>query len=181
MREAEPTAFGSRPRASSVLVVGSPSVSTTEEMAAVPPRALRGSARARHHTRRAVRAGAPELRTLAKFVLVGGSGYLVNLLAFAATQSLGVHHLLAATFAFLAAVLNNFHWNRRWTFRAVGAEALHRQARRFFIVSVAGFLLALLILQLLVDAGATPLVAQAVAIAAATPLGFLGNRLWTFA
>lgn len=153
-------------------------MSSTEEIAIIPgPQRLT----MRHHTRRVVKAGAPELRTLAKFALVGGSGYLVNLVAFAIAQFAGAHHLLAATIAFLAAVWNNFHWNRRWTFRAVGAEAIHHQARRFFMVSVASFFLALGILELLVQAGVTPFFAQALSIAAATPIGFLGNRLWTFA
>lgn len=137
--------------------------------------------RTRHHTRRAVRRGAPELRTLVKFTLVGGSGYAVNLAVFAAAQAAGVHHVAAATMAFLAAVGNNFHWNRRWTFNAVGAEAIHRQARRFLIVSVASFLFSLGILVTLVAAGVTPLLAQAISIALATPLGFVGNRVWTFA
>jgi putative flippase GtrA len=134
-----------------------------------------------HHTRRAVRRGAPELRTLVKFTLVGGSGYAVNLAVFAIAQAAGAHHVLAATLAFLAAVGNNFHWNRRWTFNAVGAEAVHRQAHRFLIVSVISFLVSLAILVLLVGAGVTPLLAQAISIALATPLGFIGNRLWTFA
>lgn len=134
-----------------------------------------------HHTRRVVRRGAPELRTLVKFTMVGGSGYAVNLAVFALAEALGAHHVLAATIAFLAAVGNNFHWNRRWTFNAVGAEAIHRQAHRFLVVSVVSFLFSLGILVLLVDAGITPLLAQAISIALATPLGFLGNRLWTFA
>lgn len=134
-----------------------------------------------HHTRRAVRRGAPELRTLVKFTLVGGSGYIVNLAVFAAVQALGAHHVIAATVAFLAAVGNNFHWNRRWTFNAVGTEAIHRQARRFLIVSVANFLLSLGILVLLVSAGTPALLAQAISIAAATPFAFVGNRVWTFA
>ena len=135
----------------------------------------------RHHTRRAVRRGVPELRTLVKFTLVGGSGYIVNLAVFAACQAAGLHHVLSATIAFLAAVGNNFHWNRRWTFNAVGAEAIHRQAHRFLVVSVVSFLFSLAMLVLLVGAGVTPLLAQAISIALATPLGFVGNRLWTFA
>ena len=147
----------------------------------IASRARHHAGRTRHHTGRAMRRSVPELRTLIKFTLVGGSGYLVNLAAFALATALGAHHLIAATVAFLAAVGNNFHWNRRWTFNAVGAAAVHRQAHRFFLVSLAAFFLALGILQLLVSAGTTALVAQAISIAAATPLGFVGNRLWTFA
>jgi putative flippase GtrA len=139
------------------------------------------AARARHRTGRAVRRGAPELRTLIKFTLVGGSGYVVNLLFFALATSLGAHHVVAAILAFLAAVGNNFHWNRRWTFSAVGAEAIHRQARRFLVVSTTSFFLSLGILELLVQSGLSPLTSQAISIAVATPVGFVGNRVWTFA
>ena len=31
-------------------------------------------------------------------------------------ELLGVHHLVAATAAFVVAVVNNFWWNRHWTF-----------------------------------------------------------------
>ena len=136
--------------------------------------------RARHHTKRAVRRGAPELRTLIKFTLVGGSGYVVNLLFFALATALGAHHLVAATVAFLAAVGNNFHWNRRWTFNAVGTEAIHRQAHRFLIVSTTSFFLSLGDPRTARAGSACPRwLAQATSLAVATPVGFVGNRVWT--
>ncbi len=56
---------------------------------------------------------------LGKFCVVGGSGYIVNLRVFAiCVKALGLHHLVAATRAFIVAVTNNFWWNRHWTFRA---------------------------------------------------------------
>ncbi len=117
---------------------------------------------------------------LLRFGLVGASGYLVNLAVFAAaTGALGTGHRTAATLAFLVAVSNNFGWNRHWTFRA-GAGHAGFQAARFLVVSLAAFLMALAILELLVAAGMAELAAQAVAIACATPVNFLGNRLWSF-
>jgi dolichol-phosphate mannosyltransferase len=140
-------------------------------------RARHHAERTRHHTRRAM----PELRTLVKFGIVGGSGYLVNLVAFDIASHLGAHYLIAATVAFFAAVGNNFHWNRRWTFAAVGTEAIHRQARRFLIVSTISFFFSLGILDLLVRGGLNSLVSQAIAIACAMPFAFVANRVWTFA
>jgi dolichol-phosphate mannosyltransferase len=140
-----------------------------------PRRRLRD--RARHHSKRAL----PELRTLVKFGIVGGSGYLVNLIVFDLCSHAGTNHIVAATFAFLAAVGNNFHWNRRWTFSHNG-EAWHRQAKRFLIVSTASFFFSLGILEALVDgAGWNTLLSQAISIAVAMPFAFLANRLWTFA
>ena len=119
---------------------------------------------------------------LAKFCAVGGSGYVVNLCVFALCVAVfDLHHLLAATAAFVVAVANNFWWNRRWTFDARGAHAGF-QAARFFAVSVVTFLVAATILVLLVSvAGMDELPAQAISIIVSTPLNFIGNKLWSFA
>jgi putative flippase GtrA len=119
---------------------------------------------------------------LGKFCAVGASGYVVNLCVFAfAVKVLDVHHLVAATLAFGVAVTNNFWWNRHWTFGARTGPA-HFQAARFFAVSVAAFVFAAAMLELLVSVGGLPdLAAQAISIAAATPLNFVGNKMWSFA
>ncbi|HET7509330.1 MAG TPA: GtrA family protein [Solirubrobacterales bacterium] len=119
---------------------------------------------------------------LLKFGLVGGSGYLINLGVFAVLAgSLGVHHAIAAVGAFCVAVTNNFLWNRYWTF-GPGEGPAHFQAARFFAVSLASLGLNLAILELLVSNHAMgELPAQAIAVAAAMPFNFLGNKLWTFA
>ena len=119
---------------------------------------------------------------LVRFALVGASGYVVNLAVFAAlVQGGGVDYRLGATGAFLVAVANNFVWNRRWTF---DARAGHRggQATRFLAVSVVAFLAGLALLETFVAGAGLPEVpAQALAIVLATPLSFLGNKLWSFA
>jgi putative flippase GtrA len=118
---------------------------------------------------------------LVKFCTVGASGYVVNLCVFAGFVGLlDAHHLVAATAAFVVAVLNNFWWNRHWTFRARGGRAGF-QAARFFTVSIAAFLFAAAVLELLVSVVGLPeLPAQAIAIVAATPLNFIGNKMWSF-
>ena len=118
---------------------------------------------------------------LIKFCTVGASGYVVNLSVFAlCVELIGLHHLIGATVAFVVAVTNNFWWNRHWTFRARSGHAGF-QAARFFTVSVGAFLFAALVLQLLVDVAGLPEVpSQAIAIIAATPLNFVGNKMWSF-
>jgi putative flippase GtrA len=118
---------------------------------------------------------------LAKFCAVGGSGYVVNIAVFALAVELGdLHHLLAATLAFLVAVSNNFWWNRHWTFSAREGHAGF-QAARFLTVSVVAFLLAAAVLEALVSgAGMEEIPAQAISIVAATPLNFVGNKIWSF-
>ena len=137
---------------------------------------------ARVHTR--VREGVRRRHNwvqLVKFCAVGGSGYVVNLAVFTFVVSvLDLHHLIAATAAFVVAVTNNFWWNRHWTF---GAREGHAgfQAARFFAVSVGAFLFAAVILEALVNgADVAEIPAQAISNAAATPLNFVGNKMWSF-
>jgi dolichol-phosphate mannosyltransferase len=118
---------------------------------------------------------------LAKFGLVGGSGYLINLVVFALLAGpLGIHHIAAAVGAFVVAVSNNFFWNRHWTF-GPGERPAHFQAARFFAVSLASLGINLVVLELLLSGDVMgELPAQAIAVAVAMPFNFLGNKLWTF-
>jgi putative flippase GtrA len=118
---------------------------------------------------------------LVRFGLVGASGYAVNLAVFAAAIHLaGVDYRIAAVLAFLVSVANNFWWNRHWTFDAGGGHAGF-QAARFLTVSVAAFLFSYAILLTLVEVAHLPeVLAQALAIVTATPLSFLGQKLWSF-
>jgi putative flippase GtrA len=118
---------------------------------------------------------------LAKFCAVGGSGYVVNIVVFSlAVEILDVHHLTAATLAFLVAVTNNFWWNRHWTFKA-GSGHAGFQAARFLTVSVVAFVLAAVVLEALVTgADMAEIPAQAISIVVATPLNFVGNKMWSF-
>jgi dolichol-phosphate mannosyltransferase len=118
---------------------------------------------------------------LAKFCAVGFSGYVVNLVVFTLSLNvLGVHHLAAATIAFGVAVLNNFWWNRHWTFRAGDGHAGF-QAARFFAVSVGAFLIQASLLELGISVlGLPKVLSQAASLVAATPFNFIGNKMWSF-
>ncbi|ADB54337.1 GtrA family protein [Conexibacter woesei] len=118
---------------------------------------------------------------LVRFGLVGASGYAVNLAVFTiAVHPLDIGYRVAAVLAFLVSVTNNFWWNRHWTFDGRGGHAGF-QAARFFLVSIVAFAFNYAILVALVELADVPKVAaQAIAIAAATPLNFLGQKLWSF-
>jgi len=117
---------------------------------------------------------------LTRFAVVGASGYAVNLAVFALAFSVaGLDHRIAATAAFLVAVTNNFTWNRIWTFRRPDGRISH-QAARFLTVSLAGFALNLVVLEVLIALGMPELGAQAIAVAVVMPFNFLLNRRWTF-
>jgi putative flippase GtrA len=118
---------------------------------------------------------------LGRFVAVGASGYIVNLAVFAAcVHLLAVNYKVAAVVAFVVSVANNFWWNRRWTFSAREAHPVE-QGARFFAVSLVTFGFTYVILVSLVDGtGMAKVVAQAISIAAGTPLSFVGQKLWSF-
>jgi dolichol-phosphate mannosyltransferase len=117
---------------------------------------------------------------LARFGAVGATGYLVNLGVFAAAvHLLGIDFRLAAVLAWAVSVLNNFFLNRHWTFAAKQDHPV-LQAVRFFAISLVAFGFTYATLVLLVDAGMMKVLAQAVAIAAGTPLSFVGQKLWSF-
>jgi len=131
-----------------------------------------------------VRAGlrhGPNWLQLVRFGLVGASGYVVNLAIYTlCVHPLAIDYRVSATLAFVAALTNNFWWNRHWTFRADQGHAGF-QAARFLVVSLAAFGLGLVVLQgLVVVAGLAKVPAQAIAVLVAMPANFLGNRLWTF-
>jgi putative flippase GtrA len=117
---------------------------------------------------------------LIQFGVVGVSGYVINLAVFALLNGpLSIHYIPAAILSFSVAVLNNFWWNRHWTFDAKHGHAGF-QAARFFTVSVLALVINLIALKLLVGGGVAELPAQAIAVALAMPFNFIGNKLWTF-
>jgi putative flippase GtrA len=118
---------------------------------------------------------------LVKFSVVGASGYVINLAVYSALlKGAGVHYRTAAVLAFCVAVTNNFLWNRHWTFDAKDGHAGF-QAARFFVVSLFALAFNLAVLELLVTVADVPKIpAQAIAVLAATPLNFVGNKLWRF-
>ena len=118
---------------------------------------------------------------LVRFGVVGGMGFVVNLVVYALLVHYAkIDYRAANVVAWLVAVVNNFVLNRHWTFDARAGRA-HFQAMRFFVVSLAAEGFSLLLLTGLVEgAGVAKLPDQALAVAASMPLNFLGNKLWSF-
>jgi putative flippase GtrA len=117
---------------------------------------------------------------LAKFCMVGATGYAVNLAVFALlVHGFGIHYLVAAVCSFLVAVTSNYVWNRLWTFRHQRGAVAH-QGLRFLLVSTVALAGNLGFLSGLVAVGAPKVPAQAAAIALVTPWNFVANKLWSF-
>ena len=117
---------------------------------------------------------------LVRFAAVGASGYVVNLVTFAfCVHLIGIDYRISSAIAFVVSVVNNFWWNRHWTFGARHEHPMF-QGIRFFAVSLVAFGFTYVILTSLVGAGMSKVVSQAIAIVAGTPLSFIGQKLWSF-
>jgi putative flippase GtrA len=166
------------------LHVGYPSAVVVEDSAVdIRPASVSNPTVMRPHVRlwHGVRRPANWLQ-LIRFGVVGASGFVINLAVYAAgVHVLDIPYQAAAVMAWLVAVLSNFMLNRHWTFDA-SAGRIHFQAIRFFTVSLIAFVFVnLVLLTLFVEVLSLPkLPAQALAVAAATPFNFLGNKLWSF-
>jgi len=115
---------------------------------------------------------------LAEFATVGASGYVINLVVFAALLGWGAH--VAAAISFVVAAASNYWWNRHWTF-AHQKSNFGAQGARFFVVSLLAFGVNQLWLVLFIDVlDWRKVLSQAIAIILVTPLNFLGNKLWSF-
>lgn len=126
-----------------------------------------------------------------KFGTVGASGTLVNLSAlylgqeylFAAVSQPSLRLNASLVFAIFAATVNNFAWNRRWTW----ADRARRHAGALLLVQFWQYALACWLgvaLQVsitnLLAAHVHYLVANLTAIAAASIINFTVNDRWTF-
>jgi len=115
---------------------------------------------------------------LAKFGVVGASGYAVNLAIYVGLLGIGAHK--AAAVSFVVAAAWNYWWNRHWTF-AEEKGHFGQQGAKFFAVSVAALLVNQVWLLVFLDwLKLGKIEAQAIAIILVVPLNFLGNKLWSF-
>jgi putative flippase GtrA len=120
----------------------------------------------------------PNWIQLAKFGVVGASGFVINLVVYKLLLGIGAHW--AAAISFVVSAASNYWWNRYWTFsEQKGRFAL--QGLRFYAVSIAAFAVNQLWLTLFLDVlHLGKVTSQALAIILVTPLNFLGNKLWSF-
>ena len=115
---------------------------------------------------------------LAKFGVVGFSGYVIYIGLYALLLGIGAHWAAAA--AFIVSAANNYWWNRHWTFSNTKGHFGY-QGMRFFFVSALAFAANQFWLFVFLDwIGWGKIVSAAIAVVFVTPLNFLGNKLWSF-
>ena len=91
--------------------------------------------------------------------------------------------MASATASFFIVALNNFLWNKIWTFQDRRREAgvIGRQLGKFMATSIISLSINLLVLNLLVEIfGLWYLLAQLFAIGVAVTVNFSLNSLWVF-
>ena len=119
-----------------------------------------------------------------RFCLVGASGVVVNtLVMWAAYHGLGLHEVLSSICAFLVATVNNFTWNKIFTFKnkVQGGRAVIKQYLRFLSVTLIGLAVNLGVLVALVNwFGLDAVLANLAGVLVSTLSNFIGNKLYAF-
>ena len=123
------------------------------------------------------------VRQFVKFGIVGVSGALVNYIIYSLLLHVAVAHWLAYAAGFILGGVNNYWWNRRWTFRSSGHAG--KELAQFISVSTVALGISELVLW-----GALRLLPEAMPLRnssawlAATVFGmgwnFFANKYWTF-
>ncbi|MDK2980073.1 MAG: hypothetical protein PWQ55_420 [Chloroflexota bacterium] len=139
-----------------------------------------------------------ETRRFLKFALVGISGTVVDFTIFNLLSSvLGFATIPSSVVSFIAAVFNNFFWNRHWTYPESKAFSFRDQFGKFGVVSVIGLIIRTLIFSniehplILMSAeylGMIPLTPAVIGhnLALATVIvivlfwNYFANKLWTY-
>lgn len=126
-----------------------------------------------------LRSGAPA--QFMRFCVVGGIGYITNLVTFAPlVRYVHMPYLLAACVAYACGWAVALVGHRHWTFGERESSVVG-QSFRYFTVSALVLAADLVVLRILVTAGVETVLAQAIALAIVTPLSFGLNRVWAFA
>jgi putative flippase GtrA len=86
--------------------------------------------------------GRKEFKRFSKFLVVGTTGFIVDFGLFnLLLRALNFHPVLAQAISFSCAAINNFTWNRYWTYPDSRSKPLLRQFGMFFVLSLIGLLI----------------------------------------
>ena len=119
----------------------------------------------------------------AKFNSVGIAGFVVQLTTlWALSRGLGLHYLLATALAVEIAVLHNFIWHEKWTWRGLSIEHRWRRLARFHVANGFVSILSNVVLTWLFKQwmGLPLLASNALAVVAMALLNFALAAVWVF-
>jgi len=80
-----------------------------------------------------------EFKRFSKFLVVGFTGFVVDFGTLNLLLAFGVVFWLAQSCSFFAAVVNNFTWNRYWTYPDSRTKPILRQLGMFAVLSLIGY------------------------------------------
>ena len=129
-----------------------------------------------------------EIQRFSRFLAVGAVGTFLDFSLLTLLKLAGLLTLFANTFSFTAGLINNFTWNRLWTFHDATQADWRRQLVQFTMVSLVGLALNNAILlwlemplgQLLGQPAWGYVPAKVAATAVVVFWNYFANRKWTF-
>jgi len=129
-----------------------------------------------------------EFQRFTRFLTVGAVGTFLDFSLLTLLKFLGFPTLLANSLSFSVGVINNFTWNRLWTFADAKGADWRRQLVQFLVVSLAGLALNNVFMILLENPfgallgqpeyGYLP--AKVIATGVVVFWNYFANRYWTF-
>ena len=140
---------------------------------------------------------AEERARFLKFATVGAIGTVVDFGIFNLLNIVfGIVPVIAQAFSFATAVINNFLWNRYWTYPESRTKKVHHQMLQFGLINVGGLLIRTPIVgglehplgHLVAQLGVQPVTADGIGenLALALAIGivmlwnYFANRYWTY-
>ncbi len=141
-----------------------------------------------HMTTRLYHLNTHERKRVLRFLMVGASGTALDVVLFLALKAVGIPTLVANILAYGAGIVNNFVWNRCWTFADARSKPLGTQFGQFALVSLIGLLVnsgmvlavEALFVAMLGDTAWSYLPAKLVATGVSVVWNYAANRYWTF-
>lgn len=129
-----------------------------------------------------------EVTRFTRFLTVGAVGTLLDFSILTVLKLAGLPTLFANSLSFTAGLLNNFTWNRLWTFGDIVKADWRRQFAQFTLVSLIGLTLNNLIVLSLEGILGTLLgqpqwgylPAKVIATGVVVFWNYFANRTWTF-
>jgi dolichol-phosphate mannosyltransferase len=129
-------------------------------------------------------AGSPADSRLWKFLMVGASGTLVNVVVFwSIHHGLGGRVLTAGVIAGLVATFTNFILNNAYTWadrRGKSASGFVQRLGKYYVATWAGYAVYLGLLSALTHVGVIPMLANLLAIGVGGLLNYLAHNAWTW-
>jgi len=121
------------------------------------------------------------IKQFIKFGIVGVSGTIIDwAFYFIFNRWFNIYYLISKTLSFILAALNNYIWNRVWTFKSKEKNVLG-EFIKFFIVSLVGLGLNVIIMFIIVSKfHLKDIYGLAIATASVMLWNFFANKYWTF-